>query len=1158
MSSGEESHRADPEQRPAEGPTGGSAGSGAAGDARRRLSAGAAATLAVWVALVAVLAVLAVGVGGSLSPSVIVTPGTGSAEAQRMAEDRFGPSQLMPILLQGPKLSLERQGPGLVQALAQRPHTRVLSPWNAPAGTEGLRRSPTAAIVLVSVDRTEQQAIESDQPAIEALLAKRVASPVHAYLTGQPSIDAAMREQALSTARRDGLIAAAVLGVLLLIGLRSPAAAIVELLAGASAIAALGLIRLLGEQISIDPLSVPLAAMSGLALGAAWSLIVLDRYRREMRMGGAPSGAAMAAVRSAGAGVLLAGSGLILALLITAAIAPTKLFVSLGIGVVLASLTALSAALIALPATLSLLGERAIVALAAPASLTAAWERLTAAGGAARRHPGLSGAIAIVALLLLALPALGLKAGQPGVYQLPEGNPARVSFEKVAAVMGPGWPTPYDVVLSNPHGPITTATMLAELDGLQAQIAGTPAVASVSGPGSLSEQTKPLGKLPGALKESGKLLTGGKKDLGRLLSGLGEAGAGAKELQGGLQEAASGAGELHAGSGAAQSGASQLHAGLATAQGGSAQLESGLQQALDGARALKDGATEALAGSVDLVNGISSVRTPVTAGLPSTERLKEVTAETAATIGSLQGQAEGAGTELQSALSALEGMSVGKSDPRYAEALAAVQSASSSVSEVSSGLGDAAPGAAEAAESAATLAVQTSFLDAALQQLQSGAGELQEGLAKLRAGNSELAKGIDQLAAGGGELTSGLTQLRDGAAELEAGLGLLTNGSGELQEGLQSGVAPVGELVTGLGLLRDGVAQFAGQLPSPKDLEDLQRQSPDLFKSGYFLLAAVDGAPPSASNAASFTINIERGGDAGEIAVISKYPSGDARTVQLGEDLRGQVRRFAKANGLQAAVGGPAGNLVDLTSSVKDSLPWVIAGVAVATLLLLALSLRALLVPLLSVVLQLLGVAAAFGVLTLMFGVSAPPFGGPGHIDYVTIVGAFSIAFGVMLLFQALPLVLVFRELRAGGPGAQATQRRGEADAGRRGGLVAPAMQRALESTSAASAGAAILLLGALIPFASSDMIALRELAAGVALAVLAGALLLRPLLLPAGMRMLGIAGWWPGCAGLRSEEQQGATTADEQTIPMDGGQGDPTVGFVHRVLRPKKGREKE
>lgn len=95
--------------------------------------------------------------------------------------------------------------------------------------------------------------------------------------------------------------------VLLLVGLRAPLPAIlVELAAAASAICSLGLRRLPAGAVSIDPLAVPLAAMSGLALGAAWALVVLDGFRREAPMGRGLLPAALAGTIATVAPVLLA------------------------------------------------------------------------------------------------------------------------------------------------------------------------------------------------------------------------------------------------------------------------------------------------------------------------------------------------------------------------------------------------------------------------------------------------------------------------------------------------------------------------------------------------------------------------------------------------------------------------------------------------------------------------------------------------------------------------------------------------------------------------------------------------------------------------------------------------------------------------------------
>ena len=102
----------------------------------------------------------------------------------------------------------------------------------------------------------------------------------------------------------------------------------------------------------------------------------------------------------------------------------------------------------------------------------------------------MAGALATGAMLLLAAPALTLRTGPPGITQLPAGDPARESFEEISRVMGPGWATPYNMVVVNPRGPLTTPPMLAKLDALQTGIARGRRVASVAGPGGLSSRNE--------------------------------------------------------------------------------------------------------------------------------------------------------------------------------------------------------------------------------------------------------------------------------------------------------------------------------------------------------------------------------------------------------------------------------------------------------------------------------------------------------------------------------------------------------------------------------------------------------------------------------------------------------------------------------------------
>jgi uncharacterized membrane protein YdfJ with MMPL/SSD domain len=183
------------------------------------------AALAVWLIVGVGLSLIGLGVSNTLSPSITVVPGTESSRAQQLGNAQFGPTQLVPILLEGPRAQLDRQGPPLVAALAERHYTRVLSAWDQGSASAGMRPSPTAAMILVSVDRSEKHAVQYDQPQIESLISHKITTPVRAYVTGQPSIDRAEKNAALSNLRRDEMVAIGILFVLLLVGLRAPVAA---------------------------------------------------------------------------------------------------------------------------------------------------------------------------------------------------------------------------------------------------------------------------------------------------------------------------------------------------------------------------------------------------------------------------------------------------------------------------------------------------------------------------------------------------------------------------------------------------------------------------------------------------------------------------------------------------------------------------------------------------------------------------------------------------------------------------------------------------------------------------------------------------------------------------------------------------------------------
>jgi putative drug exporter of the RND superfamily len=1056
-------------------------------------------TIAIWVVVAIVLSLIGLGVDKQLAPTNTVVAGTESSRAQHLANAKFGPSVLTLVMLEGPKAQLDKQGPKLVTALVKAPHTRALSAWDAGPASATLRPRPTAAVVVVSTDRSMKHVVKTDEPRIEKTVAAYVHTPVKSYVTGQAAIDRALKDSAVHDTRKAELWAIPILFVLLLLGLRAPlAAAGLTLLGAAIVLSTWGELAIIGKLTDLDPVGFAGASMVALALGIGFALLILDRFRQEELPPGRPARepalAATRAVETTGRAILLAGTGILIALAIADATGPTTILTSLGTGVVVCSLLATGAAVVVVPAALALFGRQIVTvgAFGAPAFLVRGWDRLVGAGVFVTRRAVIVGAIATAVLLALAVPALSLKTGPPDPKQLPPNASARIAYERVSKVMGPGFPTPYTIVVASNKNPITSTQMLKQIEAFQAQIARDPQVYSVIGPGAIRGQTAQLGKFPGMLASSAALLKGGPQQLGQLENGLGQAGAGAAQLQSGLTTAAGGAGQLANGSGQAQAGAGQLHQGLGQAHSGSAQISSGLDQALAGATALRNGAAKALSGSGQLTSGLTQASGQVTSGLPALSALTSIAQATGTQAAALTDSARAAAASVQSALGALESLPpAAKGSEAYASAHSALASAASQSAAVASKAGGVAATAGGVAGGVQTVRSQVSELSAGLTVLRNGAASLSSGIALLRDGNAQLENGIAQLSNGGGQLTSGLAQLRDGAGALQTGLGQLTNGAGQLQVGLAGGVGPTGELVTGLGVMQAGVAKFRGQLPSASDIELLQQQSPGLFYSGYFVLAAVQGAPASARNQASFTINLTQGGNAGLISITPRYAASDPRTAALGQRLQHMSDQFARSAGAQVAVGGPAGELADYKSATNDRLPWVVAGLAVSLILFMMVALRSVLLPIVAGVFNLLTAAAAFGVLSLLFSGKNPPLGGPGWIDPMSIIAIFTAVFGISLVF----LIVLLARMR------EEFLKTGDAHAG---------LMLGLSRTAAAATGAGLVVVAALIPFTLSEVSPVRQFGIGIAVAVLLDVLIVRPVLLPAAIEVLGPRSWWP------------------------------------------------
>ncbi|MFF2025118.1 MMPL family transporter [Streptomyces sp. NPDC058171] len=247
---------------------------------------------------------------------------------------------------------------------------------------------------------------------------------------------------------------------------------------------------LLGHAMTVADFAPMLGMLIGLGVGIDYALFIVTRHRQGLRRGLSVARAAEQAVATTGRAVVFAGATVCIALL-------GMLVLRLGFlnGVAIAaSLTVVltvAASVTLLPALLSWIGPRALsrrerrrLAEQGPEPATGTPPSGPAARWSAfvERHPKLLGALALVAVTVLALPALSLHLGTSDQGNNPKGSTTRQAYDLLADGFGPGVNGPLTLVteVRGADGPDGAgAADRAALDALAATLRGTEDVASV-------------------------------------------------------------------------------------------------------------------------------------------------------------------------------------------------------------------------------------------------------------------------------------------------------------------------------------------------------------------------------------------------------------------------------------------------------------------------------------------------------------------------------------------------------------------------------------------------------------------------------------------------------------------------------------------------------
>ncbi len=308
-----------------------------------------------------------------------------------------------------------------------------------------------------------------------------------------------------------------------------------------------------------------------------------------------------------------------------------------------------------------------------------------------------------------------------------------------------------------------------------------------------------------------------------------------------------------------------------------------------------------------------------------------------------------------------------------------------------------------------------------------------------------------------------------------------------------------------------GIKTFPQNLSSIKTYNKLQKAFPGEANSSQVLVKTDNAHSPAVTTAIaelkrqaiatgefSTPTNVDYSDD-GTIAVVSIAMQGDGvddKALTALQTLRKTVvpATVGKLEGADIGVTGNTAKQKDASGQMKHAAPFVFAFVLTLAFLLMLLTFRSVVVAIKTVLLNLLSVAAAYGVLVLVFqngwGSGLLGFVPPGGIISWLPIFLFVILFGLSMDYH----VFILSRIREAFDSGMTTE---------------DAVAHGIKTTAGVVTSAALVMFGVFSIFATLQFMFLKEFGIGLAVAVLVDATIVRAVLLPATMKLLGDWNWY-------------------------------------------------